>query len=674
MNHSSKTTTPSSPLSSKIFFTISLVVINVGIFIGMNLTGEPDTVQFLRFGGQFGPALWEGEAWRLLTPVFLHADIFHLLFNCYALYVLGWMVEPVLGGKRFLWLYLFSGIFGSLLSVNMSPHHVSVGASGAIFGVAGAALAGRFLVSGNLKNIFSEPLSLLLILFVGYNVLIGLIQPSVDNAAHIGGLIAGSIFGYYLMAQRLGAVSRLRVARIIYILFSLFFITLTVYSLNPVFSPEWRLWHARRLDQTGKEKEAEDDYRKAVKVSGGAAEYRRELGAFLIRTGDAAGALKEYEAALEETRDKGELYFLMGAAHLALDQSSKVPEYYRKALYEGYFGSQTLVLQATAYARMEDNSRALKAYLRALDMDPTSKIAWQAILYFLTAPEKEKDEDEIKNIRKTISGSDFNSARIMLNSFLGAYYRHFRDFEKSVQYYHEAIKADSNPLFLYYDLALSQFKNGELEEAERSLNQFLGVIPSGDYAGLRAPRNIALMLNLKIAEKRDNEDDVKRLEKQIEKNYRSELNDERTAIYLNNLAWHLADRGYKLNEAVTLAKEAVEKDYSAYTLDTLAWAYTRSGYFKKALEIQKKAMEQIEKQRNSRIARLLTGGYVETLQPDEGRRMYLYHLAVIYEGLGEKGKAKSLFMDILKQGVDFEEYEAAAEKFRSLRDSQNSSR
>lgn len=173
--------------------------INVAVFLGMAL-GSGSVMDFpagelIRWGANFGPLTLTGEWWRLLTNTFLHGGLFHIAFNMWCLWDLGALCESLYGPSTFAAIYLTCGLAGSLASVAWHPGGISVGASGAIFGLAGALLAALKLGE------FSVPRSALsgvmrsLGAFVVYNLIFGFILPGVDNSAHIGGLISGVIVG-----------------------------------------------------------------------------------------------------------------------------------------------------------------------------------------------------------------------------------------------------------------------------------------------------------------------------------------------------------------------------------------------------------------------------------------------------------------------------------------------
>jgi rhomboid protease GluP len=168
------------------------------VFIAMVFTGtsplSPSREQLLRWGANWGPLSLGAQPWRILTANYVHIGIIHLGFNMWCLWNLGQLAERVLGRLNYVILYTFCGLAGSLASLWWHPMSIGAGASGAIFGLAGAAIAvfymGRLPIA---KGAIQGTLRSLLI-FVGYNLLFGL-TPGIDNSAHIGGLVAGLTMG-----------------------------------------------------------------------------------------------------------------------------------------------------------------------------------------------------------------------------------------------------------------------------------------------------------------------------------------------------------------------------------------------------------------------------------------------------------------------------------------------
>ena len=154
--------------------------------LGQALAGA-DVV--LYYGAKINERLAAGEAWRLVTPIFLHAGLLHIGVNMYSLWALGPAVERFFGHGRFLAVYLLSGMSGVLLSLVMSPNP-SVGASGAIFGLLGALAAFLYLHRATFGQFGAMQLRQLLFVAL-INLGLGL-SPGIDNWGHVGGLLAGA--------------------------------------------------------------------------------------------------------------------------------------------------------------------------------------------------------------------------------------------------------------------------------------------------------------------------------------------------------------------------------------------------------------------------------------------------------------------------------------------------
>ncbi|WP_428242513.1 rhomboid family intramembrane serine protease [Gynuella sp.] len=146
------------------------------------------------WGGNYGPKTINGEWWRLLSNIFLHGGLLHLVFNSIVLANIGVYLEPFLGSVRLLIVYLITGVSASMTSVLLNDPIVSVGASGAIFGLYGffLALLTTPLFRPQIRTTFLRNT----LGFVGINIAFGFIVPAVDNAAHLGGLLSGGLLGY----------------------------------------------------------------------------------------------------------------------------------------------------------------------------------------------------------------------------------------------------------------------------------------------------------------------------------------------------------------------------------------------------------------------------------------------------------------------------------------------
>ncbi len=184
---------------SSISLTKVLLIANVMVFIAMVLASGPSLdlngQVMVHFGANFGPLTLSGQWWRLLTYMFLHGGLMHIAFNMWCLWDLGALCESLYGRWTFAALYLITGIAGGLASVGWNPGTLSVGASGAIFGLAGALIASFYLGEFSVPRIAIQGTLRSLLFFVGFNVLFGFMVPGIDNACHAGGLVSGMILG-----------------------------------------------------------------------------------------------------------------------------------------------------------------------------------------------------------------------------------------------------------------------------------------------------------------------------------------------------------------------------------------------------------------------------------------------------------------------------------------------
>jgi membrane associated rhomboid family serine protease len=208
--------------------TLTLLVANVLLFIGAALGGAgwfiPNPAIAIAAGSNFGPLTAHGEWWRLITALFVHFGILHLLFNMWALAAFGALSERLLGITSFVFIYLVSGVAANLFSITLRPSIDTAGASGAIFGILGALLAVYWRNKRTLPFTVVRSERTAVLVFASFAFLGGFLYKGVDNAAHLGGLVTGLLLGYTLshakrqptaMPNRLPALKTLLVATVI---------------------------------------------------------------------------------------------------------------------------------------------------------------------------------------------------------------------------------------------------------------------------------------------------------------------------------------------------------------------------------------------------------------------------------------------------------------------------
>lgn len=184
--------------------TVALILINVLVFIAVELTGTSQNAwHVLDYGAAYTPYIVQnGEVYRLFTSMFLHFGIEHLVNNMLVLFVLGSRLEQVIGKIRFLFIYLAGGIAGNIFSLILELRNqdfsVSAGASGAVFAVMGAMI---YVVIRN-KGWLGDLSMRQILVMAAFSLYFGFTSSGVDNAAHIGGMIAGFVLAVLIWHPR----------------------------------------------------------------------------------------------------------------------------------------------------------------------------------------------------------------------------------------------------------------------------------------------------------------------------------------------------------------------------------------------------------------------------------------------------------------------------------------
>ena len=185
----------SSNIVTKAIFGINVAVFLGMLFAGVSILDNPSGQDLVHWGANYGPFTLSGQWWRLLTCVFVHGSLMHIGFNMWCLWDLGSLAESLYGHWTFAIVYLLAGVGGSLGSIIWNPNVLSVGASGAIFGIAGALIASFYLGEFSLPRAAIMGTLRSVVIFVGYNLVFGAVMSRVDNAAHVGGLVTGLLLG-----------------------------------------------------------------------------------------------------------------------------------------------------------------------------------------------------------------------------------------------------------------------------------------------------------------------------------------------------------------------------------------------------------------------------------------------------------------------------------------------
>ena len=174
----------------------ALIVLNVVVYIVSILPGIGDTI--FNYGVNVNAYISQGEFWRVVTATFIHAGFLHLLFNMFSLFLFGPELEQLAGKWRFLAIYILGGIGGNIATyITQDAFYATVGASGSIFGIFGAYLA---ILARHHR--YTPQLKQVILPIVIISVVLTFLQPNVNAAGHIGGLVAGFILGYLIFTNK----------------------------------------------------------------------------------------------------------------------------------------------------------------------------------------------------------------------------------------------------------------------------------------------------------------------------------------------------------------------------------------------------------------------------------------------------------------------------------------
>ncbi|KIS04111.1 rhomboid family intramembrane serine protease [Paucilactobacillus wasatchensis] len=195
-------------IKKQAFVTQAVVAIQVIVFLIMTIAGgSTNSSVLIEFGARVSVLIQDGQWWRLITPVFLHIGLMHLVVNSVTVYFIGTQIEMLFGHWRFAIIYFVTAITGNVASFVFLPNTISAGASTAIFGLFGA-----FLMLGESfrNNLYIRAMSRQFLIFVVMNLAFDLFSPGIDIYGHIGGLFGGFLMGYVVGAPRIGKTNLIK--------------------------------------------------------------------------------------------------------------------------------------------------------------------------------------------------------------------------------------------------------------------------------------------------------------------------------------------------------------------------------------------------------------------------------------------------------------------------------
>jgi rhomboid protease GluP len=358
--------------SSSMLVTQAIFGINVAVFIAMLLAGvsmldNPAGQDLVHWGANYGPLTVSGQWWRLLTCVFVHGGLLHIGFNMWCLWSLGRIAESVYGHWTFAVVYLISGLAASLASLIWNPAILSVGASGAIFGIAGALIASFYLGEFSLPRAALSGTLRSVVVFVGYNLFFGAVIARTDNAAHIGGLLMGLLLGALIAKVAPGHDDFLR--RIAVLLVGALIVAGVVMWLQHSRSYMLHGQNGVGLLGQGKTDEGIAELQKAVRLRPDFAPAHAALARAYIEKRDFEDAAAEMQRLIALNPHSAAAYSQLGLIYLEQKMPAKAQDIFAQLLKidpnsaDGHNGL------ADALADQHRNQEALEEYKRVAAVD-----------------------------------------------------------------------------------------------------------------------------------------------------------------------------------------------------------------------------------------------------------------------------------------------------------------
>ena len=353
------------------------LAVYVACVVGSYLSHQGNAMDFttefvLRWGANYGPLSLDGQWWRLFTCMWLHGGLIHVGANMYCFWQIGRMAERIFGRGRYLAIYLITGIGSSLASLSWHPSTVSVGASGAIFGVAGALFVPFFHKRLRLPEPVMKSMLRNIGFFIVINLIIGASIPFIDNSAHVGGLLVGLILGEVFVrlagseADHESALWKVVAASVI--VMAAGFVAIRHYRMPVVLA-------AASLDalENGNQQEALQKAQQAVALRPNDAISHVALGEVYLQQNKYADAVKQYEQAHRIAPDDATISGRLGYAYARVSDWKDAEPLLRAALAkEDPKNPDTMTALAVTLASTDRVDEGLTWIRKALEDDPNS--------------------------------------------------------------------------------------------------------------------------------------------------------------------------------------------------------------------------------------------------------------------------------------------------------------
>ena len=396
---------------SSISLTQVLLGANVMVFIAMVLASGP-SLDFtgevmVHFGANYGPLTLSGQWWRLLTYMFLHGGLMHIAFNMWCLWDLGALCESLYGRWTYAAIYFITGIAGGLASVGWNPGILSVGASGAIFGLAGALISSFYLGEFSVPRVAIQGTLRSLLFFVAFNVLFGAFVSGIDNACHAGGLVSGLIVG--ALIARLAPQHDRPLRRVGLVLFMVLILGSSALGIH-----RWRgsfIHFGSAMDAGRNVDRMIGELQKKVRQSPQDASAHYSLAHAYFAKGEFSDGVNELRRVVDLQPENSRARMELGAVYLRQEQPKEAQEEFAKLVAQEPDNAAAHAALGVALAEQDNHEAAINEYKNALRLEPKTRGVYyrmgisqtqlkqydDAIASFSKEKEQNGDDGELEN-------------------------------------------------------------------------------------------------------------------------------------------------------------------------------------------------------------------------------------------------------------------------------------
>ena len=390
------------PVATYILLAVNFLYFGLEMLAG----GFNDLQVLLNLGAAYGPYFRRGEYWRLVMPIFLHGGWLHILGNCYCLYILGPILERVYGYGRYVTMYIAAGMGGAFLSMTLS-RQVSVGASGAIMGIAGAMLVTGFVHRDVIPPRWGRAFGRGIIPFILLNLAFGLSVHVIDNWGHLGGLATGALLALLIPPPRqefpsYGEIaeppSQAMLALPLAVVIISFAATArhyqTIQTMDRLLKEGERFESAQQYDREFR------SFQQALSLAPHEELPHEEMGGYYLRQKHYDQAIQEFQEAVRLTEGDDHARLDLGLAYQLKGDPQKAQQIFEAVLGKNprtpegqrLFAANQMLL-ADLYAQQKLYDDAIKAYQQVLRLAPNlaeahNNLAW---LYATCDDQKYRD-------------------------------------------------------------------------------------------------------------------------------------------------------------------------------------------------------------------------------------------------------------------------------------------